>query len=194
MNPEMNLQIPALIGTPKSDGLLQFSPISINPDYCEKWNIYLNDFVCLTRNGQLLRDTLYRIGGLNYPKLNEDRYFMLLKHTEAYYSAEIMKMSTSKNKDKAVRHLESQWCILDKAGNEKVVMEPYKYCHLVKDSCIYSTDNKYYNIDTGLFYGEANRVIQSDKYLFFEKKYGEDPEKRGVIQIQKDDGSWLMLK
>jgi len=81
---------------------LQFSKINIDPYYREKWNIHSNDFICLTRNGKMIRETLYRIGGLNNPNLDTDNYFMLLKHVEAFYSDDITKIK----KDKP--HLESR--------------------------------------------------------------------------------------
>ena len=64
---------------------LALSPIKINEDYRVKWNVYYDDFVCLTLDGELVRPTLYRVGGLNDPKPGKDRYFKLLKHVEAFY-------------------------------------------------------------------------------------------------------------
>ena len=142
---ENHVRQPLNMGSVSGSSSIQFSKISLKEDYCKKWNIHLNDFLVLTRNGELIRNVLYRIGGLNNPKLNKDRYFLLLKHVEAFYSAEIMKHSKSKDN----RYLESKWCILDINGNEKVEFDSFKSPHLVKDSCIYSLDNKYYNIETG---------------------------------------------
>lgn len=75
---------------------LQLALIKPNEEYHKKWNIHLDDFVCLSKNGELLRNTLYRVGGLNNPDLAKDNYFMLLKYSEAYFSKEILKMSGSK--------------------------------------------------------------------------------------------------
>lgn len=137
---------------------LQLSPITINEDYRKKWNIHENDFVCLTKNGQLISSSLYRVGGLGTPNLNKDKYFTLLKHVEAFYSQEIMRMSAkvkggSKNRDP--KHLEGRWCIIDKNGNEKVEFDHFKAPYLLKDSCIYSVDGHYYNIETGEHYCDS---------------------------------------
>jgi len=167
-----------------SDGLLEFSKITLNDEYSKKWNIHQSDFIHLTRNGELVRDTLYRIGGLNYPKLNKDRYFLLLKHNEAFYSDTITKIP----KDK--RHLESKWCILDINGNEKIEFDSYKYPYLVDDSCLYSIDNVYYNIETGERYGAySGTSIKSKDFIFIENRFDNNRSKCGVMKISKLDGS-----
>jgi hypothetical protein len=74
------------------ESYLGLSKITVNEDYRKKWNIIQHDFVCLTKNGELLRDTLYRVG-LMEPNLNKDDYFMLLKHVEAFYPRHIMDIS-----------------------------------------------------------------------------------------------------
>ena len=70
---------------------LQLSKISVNEEYAKKWNVDLNDFVCLTKNGELISNNLYRIGGLNNPNLEKDKYFMLIKHVEAIYDFDFIK-------------------------------------------------------------------------------------------------------
>ena len=89
---------------------LELNQIFLQEDYRKKWNISLNDFMCLTKNGELISNSLYRIGGLNDPKLEKDDYFMLIKYVEAHYSDNITKIE----KDK--RHLEGRICIIDKNG------------------------------------------------------------------------------
>ncbi|MCL5459837.1 hypothetical protein M3M33_14470, partial [Loigolactobacillus coryniformis] len=42
-----------------NDGL-QLSPININAEYRAKWNVHETDFVVLTKNGEMVRPTLYR--------------------------------------------------------------------------------------------------------------------------------------
>ena len=37
---------------------LQLSSIQVNQNYLNEWNNNSNDFVCLTKNGELLRPTL----------------------------------------------------------------------------------------------------------------------------------------
>lgn len=171
------------------DASLQLSPISINLEYCMKWNINtsLNDFVCLTKNGNLISNSLYRIGGMGTPNLKKDEYFMILKYVEAFYPDDITKIQ----KDKP--HLEGRWCIIDKNGVEKVELSPFKSPYLVKNSCIYSIDSNYYNIETGELYGRAYSSMASTDYLFLDNKYAEDKSKCGVMKINKKDGTWELF-
>ncbi len=190
MNQQMDLQIKQ--HQPNTgNGLLQFSKIAVSEEYSKEWNIHENDFIGLTRNGELLRNVLYRIGGLNTPKLNEDEYFCLIKHVEAFYSKDIMKISKSNNP----KHLQGVWCILDKNGNEKVEFPPFKSPYLVKDSCIYSLDNNYYNIETGEKYGcYTYSSVQSKEFLFLDNSYDKDNSKRGVMKINKKDGTFELFR
>ena len=168
---------------------LQLSQISVKEEYCKKWNIHLNDFVCLTKNGELLRPTLYRIGGLNNPNLKTDNYFMLIKHVEAFYPKDILRMSKSTDP----KHLESRWCIIDKNGNEKVEFKAFESAYLVKDSCIYSVGSNYYNIETGKCYGRGSTSMQSKDFLFFDNSFDKDESKRGVMKIDKKNGIWELF-
>jgi len=168
---------------------LQFSKINIDPYYREKWNIHSNDFICLTRNGKMIRETLYRIGGLNNPNLDTDNYFMLLKHVEAFYSDDITKIK----KDKP--HLESRWCILNKDGDEKVEFKQFQSPYLIDNSQIYSIYDDYYNIETGEFYGNSNHsMIKSKDFIFIDNNYTSDESKKGVLKINKKDGTWELFK
>jgi len=172
-----------------NSGSLEFSKIDIDADYRKKWNINENDFFCLTKNGKLVRETLYRKGGLNFPNLKADSYFQLLKHVEAHYSDKILKMSKS---DKP-RHLESRWCILDKEGNEKVELEAFQHAYLINDSQIYSVNSKYYNVANGEFYCDSNKIMQSKEFIFLENTYDEDKSKRGIMKINKKNGEWELI-
>ena len=165
------------------DNLLSFSKITVNPDYCKAWNIRSTDFILLTRNGEVVRDTLYRIGGLNHPELNKDKYFMLLKHEEAFYPDNITKIV----KDKP--YLASMWCILDIYGNEKIVFKPFQHPYLKKDSCLYTVDGKYYNIETGECYGSSSHAITSKEFMFLNNEFEKDKSKRGVLKVNLIDGS-----
>lgn len=160
---------------------LRLSPVTLNPEYSEKWNVHSTDFVVITRDGILVSNTLYRVGGFA-PDLN-DSYFMLLKHVEAYYPDNITKIK----KDKP--HLESQWCIVDQNGVEKVNFKQFTSPYLVKDSCIYTLDSNYYNIETGECYGRSFNKTESRQYLFIQNDYHEDKTKRGVLQISKITGA-----
>lgn len=172
-----------------NNDLLSLEPISINDDYRKEWNVREDDFFVLRKNGELLRPTLYRIGGLSNFKLNEDNYFMLLKYVEAYYSDDIINTTNGDPK-----HLEGKWCILDKNGVERIEFDQYKSPYLVENSCIYSIDSKYYNIETGEFYCRPSSVMGSSEFLFLENRYDDDETKRGVMMINKSDGKIKLFK
>ena len=176
----------------KLNGELQLSPIEVNEDYCKKWNENLTDFVVLTRNGELVNNTLYRVGGMNTPKLGEDNYFMLIKHVEAFYPKRIMEMTKGRGNPDP-KHLEGRWCILDKNGIEKVEFKAFDCPYLVRDSCIYSINSKYYNIETGEFYCDCSHSVSSNDFLFLENHYDKDKSKCGVMKINKRDGTWELF-
>ena len=175
------------------DQLLRFSRITLNEDYRKKWNVTLNDFICLTIGGEMLRPTLYRVGGLGPSDPQKNKYLLLIKHVEAQYSKKFMDEMGDRG-SKNPRHLESKWCILDQQGNEKVEFKPFASPYLVKDSCIYSIDSKYYNIETGEFYGKCHQSFSSTDFLFLHVPYADDESKRGVMKINKNNGSWEMFK
>ena len=158
---------------------LQLSPITINEEYRKKWNVHQNDFVCLTKNGQLISESLYRVGGMNANIKND--YFLLLKHTEAFYDDTITKINKP--------HLQENWCIIDKNGVEKFCAENYKCPRIIKDSQIYCIDGYYYNIETKEFYCQAYSSMESTEYLFLNNEFDKDKSKRGVLKINKRDGS-----
>lgn len=174
------------------NGIIKFNPIKVNEDYAKKWKIErTNDFIVLTKNDEIIRDTLYRVGGIGKPNPTDD-YFMLLKYTEAYYSDDIMKMSKSKDN----KHLEANWCILDKNGNEKVEFKSFiNSPYLVNNSCIYSINSEYYNIETGQLYCKCySHHAESSEFLFLQNDYDTDKSKRGVMKINKKDGSFELFK
>jgi len=173
---------------------LQYSKIDINADYRAKWNIHENDFICLTRNGELVGTTLYRIGGMGDSKPNPNGYFMLLKHVEAFYDKSILDSQKKRGAKVDPKYLESKWCILDKNGNEKYVQDSFRSPYLVKNSCIFSVDSKYYNIETKEFYCDTSKSIESEDYLFLENRYDKDKSRRGVMMINKLDGTWKLFQ
>ena len=168
--------------TSAGNDTLQLSPIKANEDYLKEWNEHLNDFVCLTRNGKLVSNSLYRIGGLDNPKPATDRYFMLIKYVEALYDDTFVKDKTRK------KHLEGRWCIIDSNGIEKVEFDSFKSPYLIKDSCIYSLNGNYYNIETGELYCHTFSSMSSKDYLFLNNQFDKDISKRGVLKISKRTG------
>jgi len=185
METEIALQPNMGLSLKKQEETLQLSPIKLNEDYCLKWNIHSRDFVHLTKNGELISNSLYRIGGFGIDiKAN---YFLLLKHIEALYADNI---TTDKQRKP---HLEGRWCILDKNGMERVVFDCFKNPYLIKDSCIYSVDDNYYNIETGELYCKSYKSMASSQYLFLENLYDDNSLKRGIMKIDKKLGTWELF-
>jgi len=172
-----------------SDTPLEINKIDVDPEYRKKWNIRQDDFVCLFKNGELIRNTLYRVGGLGLPDLKKDEYFVLLKYVEEILSEDIMKFCKSKTSG----NLDSKWCILDKFGNEILETDSLRNPYLVKNSCVYSIDDNYYNIKTGEFYCKTSTYIQSSEFLFLDNRYDKDKTRVGVMKINKKDGSWELF-
>ena len=198
MNIELN-QKPQLNKHAVNGSALQLSKIEVNQEYLDEWNENCKDFVVLSKNGEILRNTLYRIGGLNNPKVGIDKYFMLLKYTEDLYTIDFIKKcypkKTKKEQEKHLKHLKSEWVILDINGNEKVVVEQgLQYAYLIKDSCIYSIGSKYYNIETGFCYGYSSTSMKSSEFLFLDNQFEKDETKKGIMKIKLDDGSWQVFQ
>jgi hypothetical protein len=182
----------------KSDAgsnVLQLSPIQVNQDYLNEWNNNCNDFVCLTKNGELISKSLYRVGGFG-GDIKQD-YFMLLKYVEVIYDYDFIKKCYPNKSRKELellrKHLEGRWCIIDKNGIEKKEFSKFKNPYIEKGSCIYSIDNNYYNIETGEFYCNSTKSMKSSEFLFLENPYDKDLSKKGVMKINKKDGSWSLF-
>ena len=176
-------------------GSLQLSPITLNEEYCKEWNENenLRDFVHLTRDGELVNKSLYRVGGIG-SKPNGKDYFMLLKYVEAKYDYDFIKRVYPEKNNKELelqrKHLEGRWCILDKDGVEKVESGMFKNPYPVKGSCLYSVDQNYYNIETGEFYCKASKWMESNDFIFLENPYDKDLSRRGVLKIDKKTGTY----
>ena len=112
---------------------------------------------------------------------------MLLKYTEAQYGDDITRDPNRKN------HLQGCWCIVDRNGVEKFVADSYRSPWLIRNSCLYSIDQNYYNIETKEFYAHAESTIQSKEYLFIKTGYGTPKEKEGVMKIHKETGCWELF-
>lgn len=167
---------------------LQLSPIEVDKDYCKKWNETMRDFVVLTRNGERVNNSLYRIGGIGSRPIGNN-YFMLLKYVEDFYPKNIIKHTKSDPK-----HLSGRWCIIDKDGNEKVVFDSFKSPYLVKNSCIYTLEQRYYNIETGELYCQSFTSMESKEFLFLHNAYDANTSRRGVMKINKADGTFELFK
>ncbi|MFA6570773.1 MAG: hypothetical protein WCT77_05995 [Bacteroidota bacterium] len=169
---------------------IQLTKIKINEDYAKKWNVSLSDFVVLTKNGELLKPTLYRVGGMGTDKIKGKKYFMLLKYVEAFYDKKITDISGTKDP----KHLEGRWCIIDEFGAEKAEFLSHKTPYLISESCIYNIDSNYYNIETKELYCRSYHKLESNQYIFLENAYDEIKEKRGVMRIDKISGEYKLYK
>lgn len=196
----MELQIFNFITEPEferanNNGSLQLSPIQLHDKYRREWNEDMKDFVVLTKNGELVNNSLYRVGGFG-GDIKQD-YFMLLKYVEAIYEYDFLKRIYPEKSRKELelkrKHLEGRWCILDKNGVEKKEFEKFKTPYIKRGSCIYSVDSNYYNIETNELYCNSSNTIESSEYLFLSNPYDKDPAKKGVMQINKKDGSWSVF-
>lgn len=158
---------------------------NLAPEYRKKWNVgRLDDFSLLYKNGEKISDTLYRIGGLGVD-INAD-YFCIMKHVEAFYPDNITKIK----KDKP--HLQSQWVILNNNCEEKVNIGSYRFPYLV-GGCIYTVDSHVYNINTNELYASSSKWMVSNDFIFVENPYDNDKSKRGVLKINKEDGSFELF-
>lgn len=176
---------------------LQITPITLDENYAKEWNVSSKDFVCITKNGELLNPTLYRIGmGTN--KIKDKKYFILLKYVESIYDFKSIKRvypnKTNKELELKRKHLESRWCILDEFGVEKMEFTQLENPHLIEDSCIYSIGSKYYNVETKELYCESFRSMTSKQYLFLDNRYDTDKDKIGILKIDKITGKVELFK
>lgn len=166
--------------------MLELRKVTLDADYAKKWNEHCTDFVKLYKDGVKVSDTLYRVGGIgsSQPK---DGYYLLLKYVEEYYEDKIT------NDVKRKPHLAGYWCILNTEGVEKIVAkERFKNLWLA-GGVIYSQDSNYYNIETKGFYCRTNSVMGTDDFLFLENKWDDNESKRGVIIIDKADGTYTLF-
>ncbi len=164
---------------------LSLSPVQLTDEYRKKWNVHQNDFVHLTRNGELINSSLYRVGGFGVNLKND--YFILLRQVESYYDDTI-----TKNKNQKA-YLANRPCIIDKFGFERKDFGTLEYPYIFEDSLIYSVGGKYYNIETGEFYCHSDNTMDSSQFLFLENKFDSNKSKRGIWKIDKKTGTFEIL-
>jgi hypothetical protein len=165
--------------------MLELKPVELSDKYCKKWNEYSNDFQHLYKDGVKLRDRLYRVGGFG-AKI-KDNYFLLLGYYEAHYGDNITKVKKRKP------HLEGRWTIINKNGDELVIFNHFDSPYLI-GGVLYTLDNKYYNIETSECYGSSYTSIKSPNYVFLNTEHHDDISKRGVMKINKNDGTWELFQ
>jgi len=160
---------------------LELRPATLLAKYCKKWNVHPDhDYCHLYKDGEIVGFTLYRLGGMG-GKLT-DRYFLILKYIEKYYEDSITKVKSKKP------HLAGHWCIMNQDGKEMIVFKQFDNVYL-QGGLLYVLDSLYYNIETGECYGSAYNSIASAEFLFISRIYDADKTKRGVLKINKLDGS-----
>jgi hypothetical protein len=162
-------------------------PVSFDDEYAKKWNIRAEDNYChLYKDGKKVRNTLYRLGGMD--KIRDNDYFILLKYDEAYYSDKITKDLKKK------RHLASQFCILDKDGNEKFCSSGgTDYPYLI-GGCLYNYKDEIYNIETGYCYGKGRNYIKSENFIFLTSESDWKIHEKIVTKINKHTGEFEEIK
>ncbi len=162
---------------------LQFVKVELNPEYKEKFQID-TEFVKSFKNGKLLNDSLYKIPFLSGIK-DGDKYIIINKYIESVFNKRVLDITKNKNPN----YLESTYCIIDSDGNEKVNFEPNETPYLIKNSCLYKLNNRYYNIETNYLYGESNKdVLKTKEFILIQVKDNE------VIKINKENGSFEIIK
>jgi hypothetical protein len=177
----------------KSEGLA-LGKIELKEEYSKEWNLSrLSDFVVLTMDGNLLRPTLYGVGGLNSAKVGSDKFFMLLKYSESHYSKDIMDKCGDKA-PKTNKYLKGVWCIINDKGEELEEFEQFATSpYLVKNSPIYSIGGRYYNVVTKEYLGHPSKTIHSDNFIIFDNQYEKDERINGILKINKSDGKFTKI-
>ena len=171
-------------------GDLHFQYVDLDEKYRKKWNVTrdLDDFGILMRGNYIVNDKLFRIGGLS--SFNKgDKYMSLLLQVEAHFSAEIMKMSKSGGTS---NHLDNQTALVNRNGEIKVIFDNTFDYPYFEGGCIYSLNRKYYNIETNELICSGNSTVKSKDFLFIESRYHSDKTKRGVYQININNGTYVL--
>jgi len=167
-------------------GNLVFKSVELTEEYKKEWNINpsLNDFGMLYKNGQLVNDSLFRVGGMFSSKIDES-YTILLEQTESFYSDEIMKMSKNHIKPETTnKHLDNVTVIVDKNGIVKESFDSLSYPSLI-GGLIYLFNNKCYNIETKEVICDIYSSVVSKDYIFIENQ-------NSVYQIILKTGEYII--
>ena len=169
---------------------LVFQLVTLDESYRKKWNVSnsSNDFGIIMRNGEIVNDKIFRIGGLSTFN-QEDEYMSLLYQKESFYSKEIMDMSKSGG---TPNHLANLTTFLNKNGEIAIIFEDKLNYPRIVGGCIYSVDNNYYNIKTNEFICSGYDSMKSKDFLFVNSQYNKDKNKRGVFQINIKFGTYII--
>ena len=168
---------------------LVFQLVTLDKDYKKKWNVInsADDFGIIMRNGNIVNDKLFRIGGLT-TLIEGEQYISLLLQKESFYSKKIMDMAKSSG---TANHLDNQTTFLNNNGEIAIIFETKLSYPRIVGGCIYAVDNKYYNIKTQEFICSGYVSMKSKDFLFVESKYADDIDRRGVFQINIHNGTYV---
>ena len=151
-----------------------------------KFLVHLNDFLVLTRNGNIISNTLYRKGGLFSD--NGYDFLRIIKYVEKLYEDTITKDPKRK------KHLASYCCLINtKTGEETKVFNQFENNYLISNA-IYSCDSGYYNTYTNELYCKGSNSLSSKNYLFVDNYHDINNDRRGVFQINKQTGEYTIIK
>lgn len=174
--------------------MLHLRPFTLSSEYLKKWNESSTDFVHLYKDEIRVNHSLYRLGGLTRIEDLKNDYFMLIKYTEDLYED---KITTDKDKK---HHLKGEWVIIDKKGVEKKVFDQFKHPSII-GGLVYSYESKFYNIETGFFYGyTSSSALTSKDFIFIDTKYTSLWDKSynkdmiGIVKINMHDGTYEVFK
>jgi len=189
-NTDYTLKFDSSINVKELIGGIEFHLVNLSESYRIKWNISptLDDFGVLMLDGEVINDNLYRIGGLSVFD-RDDTYMALLLQVEAHYSKDIMKMSKSNGTS---NHLDNQTAFINRNGEIKVVFDNTLNYPYLEGGCIYSLNRKYYNIETNELICSGSGTVKSRDFLFIESRYHLDKTKRGVYQININNGTYVL--
>jgi hypothetical protein len=171
---------------------IEICKIQVNEGYLKEWRESSRDFLVFAKEGKLLRNTLYRKGGLTSASEFKNKYFVMLKYVEEEYDLDFLKRChrdyTPEQLEKEKKHLASYWVIIDSNGNERKVFDRFSHPYLIKHSCLYHFENKLYNIETGQCYGSSYSYLESSEYVIIKG------EKDTLSQINKETGKSITIK
>lgn len=159
---------------------IEIVPAQFTQKYMNEYNIRNNDYFHLKINGEVNTNIIYRMGGLtNLATIKNDKYFMLLKYKEIH--------------DEYGSFLKGYWVMLNHKGQELMEFEPYDNVYPIKNTPIYVINSKYGNAETREIYCESTSPrMETNNFLFLNNLYDKDPNKRGVLMINKNDGTYIV--
>ena len=171
---------------------LVFQLVTLDKDYKKKWNVInsADDFGIIMRNGNIVNDKLFRIGGLT-TLIEGEQYISLLLQKESFYSKKIMDMAKSSG---TANHLDSQTTFLNNNGEIVITFDKSLTYPRIVGGCIYSMDNSYYNIKTKEFICRGYDSMKTKDFLFVNNRYDNDVARRGVFQINIHNGTYVIYQ